>query len=1174
MISASLFSQQGDYFQIATNHLNQNKEKWNLTELDLQNPAISSSYKSKINGVTHYYLIQRVNGIEVYNAISNVHINKDGKVFYAQSRFVSDAQSKVATTSPAINPEQAVKRVAKELGYASFAPKAISSDRTSQSYTFEKSYAALEDIKAELKYFLTENEELRLVWDVDFDAATGDDYASMRIDAVSGELLDRKSYTVSCQFETGMYHRHSDICFTENGIEVTKALTFGSSKTQTAANQILSNGPQYNVFPFPAESPGHGQREFVTDDYNLEASPYGWHDVNGQPGPEYTFTRGNNVWAWPARAGNMTSQGGEPDGGSELIFDFDFDPTKEPQDYIDAATVNLFYSNNMLHDFTYAYGFDEESGNFQANNYGKGGRQGDAVNALAQFGANAGQNINNADFSTPADGGSGRMRMFVWNSRQQSVMKVLEPEIIARNYTTGTADFGPVVDATPINGVVAIARDGSGNPTLGCNAIINEEDVAGKVAMVDRGSCFFIQKTYNVQQAGAIACIICNFENSVINMGAGEGIPNPDIPTVMLSSADCNFLRQSMLIGDEVVVSFVNELADGPTQLDGTLDNGIVGHELGHGVSNRLTGGPLAAGCLGNSEQMGEGWSDFFTLVMSVKEGDTGPQPRGIGTYVLNQNNNGQGIRRFPYSTDLSVSPITYDDIIGTEAPHPVGEVWVAMLWEMYWAMVDKYGFDPDINNQESGNSRAIRLVMDGMRYQPCGPGFVDGRDAILAADELLYDGENQCLIWEAFAKRGLGFSADQGSPNNRNDGLEGYDVSPQCLGRLDVVKTMTPTIAPGDEVDVTLEVGNHTGSASNNVVITEDLPDGLSFVMGSASVPASVQGNQLTLEVGNMSTHETRNVTYKLISDESKFSNRSFYDDMEDPEREFDWDFITVSGATIWEYSTDLPYEGDYSWAIRNSADLDQGMYNFDPITLPNDNPILRFFHNYETSPGAAGGIVEVSNNGGATWQVVESEIIRSGYRGKISYNAFTLPNLRAFWGNSNGWRETIIDLSEFAGQEVHIKFRYGTAGETVSRPLAWSIDNIEIMTPLFYNNEICISADGVDSYCTVAKDGGTLVEAGLSTSTSMTTSGVECKMFPNPANNQVQLQMNGLQNSPVSVSVYSTDGRLIYFTEDKNPSTSINWSIPTMNFTPGLHLFRIQTNNDVLVKKILIQH
>ena len=58
---------------------------------------------------------------------------------------------------------------------------------------------------------------------------------------------------------------------------------------------------------------------------------------------------------------------------------------------------------------------------------------------------------------------------------------------------------------------------------------------------------------------------------------------------------------------------------------DGDLDNGIIIHEYGHGVSNRLTGGPANANALDalQSGGMGEGWSDWWALMFTQKPTDT-----------------------------------------------------------------------------------------------------------------------------------------------------------------------------------------------------------------------------------------------------------------------------------------------------------------------------------------------------------------------------------------------------------------------------------------------------------------------------------------------------------------------------------------------------------------------
>lgn len=227
---------------------------------------------------------------------------------------------------------------------------------------------------------------------------------------------------------------------------------------------------------------------------------------------------------------------------------------------------------------------------------------------------------------------------------------------------------------------------------------------------------------------------------------------------------------------------------------DGDYDTLVIMHEYGHGISNRLTGGPASAGCLQNSEQMGEGWSDFFGAILTIAPGDVGATPRAVGTYLFGQGINGDGIRDYPYSTDMAVNPQTYDFIKTAAVPHGVGSVWAQMLWEMTWGLIDEHGYDTNPYNftgnvnVDKGNTQALALVTEGMKLQPCSPGFIDGRDAILAADQAIYGGANQCLIWDAFARRGLGASASQGSSNNLNDGVQAFDT-PSQLASLDILE-------------------------------------------------------------------------------------------------------------------------------------------------------------------------------------------------------------------------------------------------------------------------------------------------------------------------------------------------------------------------------------------------
>ena len=101
------------------------------------------------------------------------------------------------------------------------------------------------------------------------------------------------------------------------------------------------------------------------------------------------------------------------DGGSDLIFDFKWDPKQDPktQGNLNVSETNLFYLLNMFHDFLYEYGFTESAGNFQMNNFDKGGKEGDPVIAMVQDPSGE----NNAYFMCPPDGFSGFMHMFLFS---------------------------------------------------------------------------------------------------------------------------------------------------------------------------------------------------------------------------------------------------------------------------------------------------------------------------------------------------------------------------------------------------------------------------------------------------------------------------------------------------------------------------------------------------------------------------------------------------------------------------------------------------------------------------------------------------------------------------------------------------------------------------------------
>jgi hypothetical protein len=107
---------------------------------------------------------------------------------------------------------------------------------------------------------------------------------------------------------------------------------------------------------------------------------------------------------------------------------------------------------------------------------------------------------------------------------------------------------------------------------------------------------------------------------------------------------------------------------------------------------------------------------------------------------------------------------------------------------------------------------------MDGLKLQTCSPGFVNGRDAILQADSILTGGENACAIWKGFAKRGLGFSASQGSSNSINDGVQAFDL-PICRAGLAVEPSeITFKTLPDNTATAGLKVRN-TAAADGDLL-------------------------------------------------------------------------------------------------------------------------------------------------------------------------------------------------------------------------------------------------------------------------------------------------------------------------------------------------------------------
>lgn len=812
-----LFAQSPE--QIALQHLQSKAASYDLTPQDVGDMIITDNYTSRLNGVSHVYFRQAYRGIGIFQANVNVNVTEEGRVISMGVACLPDISRRINTTVPTLGAADAV--LAATSVYNLGAPEDLvfleRPDGDDMKGLLSNGKISQENIPVRLMYVEKDGQELRLCWDLSILTNDGSHWWSLRIDALNGRVLSEFDWMTTCNFdlpegEEDCLHEH---ILTDAASSALELHDFSPVPLPAAAPPPNS----YNVYADPLESPNHGARTVVSTPWNLTASPFGWHDDNGVAGAEYTFTRGNNVLAQDDQNGN-NGNGLTADGGATLDFNFAVDLNQQPNTYLDAALTNLFFWNNRIHDVFYLYGFDEQGGNFQENNYGNGAAGSDFVFADCQDGSG----VNNANFGTPPDGQNPRMQMFLWTGQATTIFDVNSPATIAGNYNAVEAGFGPALPATPITGNLVIVDDGSASPSEGCNALTNGAAINFNIALVDRGNCNFTDKVLNAQNAGAVACIVCN-NAATAPFAMGGNNAAIVIPSVMISQADCAAIRAE--IGSGVNVSLSG--TGGAVDKDGDFDNGIIAHEYGHGVSNRLVGGRNNTSCLGNAEQMGEGWSDWIGLIMTIEPGDAGANSRGIGTFAISQPTSGAGIRPAPYSTDMTINPFTYGDITNTGAisqPHGVGFLWCNMIWEMTWALIDQFGFDPDLENGTGGNNIAMRLVVDGMALLNCNPGMQDGRDAILQADTVNFGGIHSCLIWEAFAKRGMGFSASQGSAGSRTDGSEAFDIPPFCTNLPVEWAHLTATAGSKDIVvdwEVSMEEANRGFEVQRRANFEED---------------------------------------------------------------------------------------------------------------------------------------------------------------------------------------------------------------------------------------------------------------------------------------------------------------------------------------------------------------
>jgi len=278
------------------------------------------------------------------------------------------------------------------------------------------------------------------------------------------------------------------------------------------------------------------------------------------------------------------------------------------------------------------------------------------------------------------------------------------------------------------------------------------------------------------------------------NFGRG-GVAGDPVDVDAQDGADANNANMTTL-PDGTPGRLQMFLFNGPSPArDSTLDAEVVIHEYIHGLSNRRVGAGQGLYAL-QSSGLGEGWSDFYALALLSEMGDdpNGTYPFGAySSYLLSglTQNYYYGIRRYPYTTDMSRNPLTFKDLdVGQADPHAgvprspgapggatqvhrQGEVWCSALWEVRAELIARHG-------HVQGQQLVLELVTDGMSLSPSNPNFLEARDGILMADLVNHGGAHQEAIWTGFAKRGMGYSASSPPSHSTIGIVESFDVPDQ----------------------------------------------------------------------------------------------------------------------------------------------------------------------------------------------------------------------------------------------------------------------------------------------------------------------------------------------------------------------------------------------------------
>lgn len=610
------------------------------------------------------------------------------------------------------------------------------------------------------------------------------------------------------------------------------------------------------------------------------------------------------------------------------------------------------------------------------------------------------------------------------------------------------------------------------------------------------GVCGMNDQILAAQGRGAIGAIVRSPVASPITLNlTGSGVT---IPVMVLGSGDADALLAAIRAGTNVTASLQYQLS---LRRDCAMDNQIVSHEWGHYLSTRLIGGGV--GIFNNQGAgMGEGWSDFVALLMTVRtedasapgnaswEGSYAAAGFALHSTVAADNAYYFSIRRYPYSTDMTRNPLTFQHIQSSaslppgaphvadaevrpmEEVHSTGEVWCSMLWECYAALLR----DSGRLTFTQARDRMRDYLVASLKLTPASPTFVEARDALLLA-AAASDTADCNRFRNAFAKRGLGMAAvaPPRYSNSNSPVVESYvwggDLQLQALTISDSASTCDHDgyIDVGEDGLLTLTIGSPSVSTtlSNTTATFTSTNPALSFENGGVlHMPVMAPGTSVTASIrmhcsgatGMQAQDVHVSVTDPGLGDPTPRTADVALWGNADPSyaktesvesRDLTWFSVPGAGssaAAAWTVGLTSLSPLNHVFFAPNTDHVEEQSLVTPPIVVGSGPCSFTFQHAYWFETNYDGGVVEITQDGGATWTDLGAAMTPA-YTGTIELDTGSpLAGRPAFTSMSAGFpalATASVNLgTAYAGKTIQVRFRLGS--DMGFSEWGWMVDDI----------------------------------------------------------------------------------------------------------------------------------